>query len=260
MAIELDIDHHIATLTLGGANELNPLDYPLLYDLDEKYAQLAADPDVRVIILRGGGEKHFCAGYNLKVGLESFKADEDRQNYDSGPFYYRGPPVLTYRRLLTPVIGAVRGWCIGVGMVLLGMNTDIRIAGESSKFGFAEMKRGLAGASVMSRLPLQLPYATMMWMSTTGGHLDAATALRHGYVNEVVPDDQVMIRARWVAERIAEAPPLALRAEKWAMLRGETTTHRHAVDFASMLAALNGYDPGTVAETRARIQQQRKGA
>ena len=101
MPIGLEIDSHIATITLGGANELNPLDYPLLYDLDAKYVDIAANPDVRVVILRGAGEKHFCAGYNLKVGLESFKADEDRLNYDTGPFYYRGPPALTQRRLFS---------------------------------------------------------------------------------------------------------------------------------------------------------------
>lgn len=256
MAIELEIDRHIATLTLGGANELNPVDYPLLYDLDAKYLEIAANPDVRVVILRGAGEKHFCAGYNLKVGFESFKADEDRLNYDSGPFYHRGPPALTYRRLLTPVIGAVRGWCLGAGMVLLGMHTDIRIAGTSTKFGLTEMKLALAGATVMCRLPLQLPYAAMMWMSTTGEFLDAATAHRHGYVNEVVPDDQVMIRAREIAERIVAAPPLSLRAEKWAMLRGETATHRQAVDFAAMLGALNGFDPETVRAMRAAVRRR----
>jgi enoyl-CoA hydratase/carnithine racemase len=253
MAIGLEIERHIATITLGGANELNPLDYPLLYDLDAKYVEIAANPDVRVVILRGAGEKHFCAGYNLKVGLESFKADEDRLNYDTGPFYHRGPPALTYRRLLTPVIGAVRGWCLGVGMCLFGMNTDIRIAGQTAKFGFTEMKRALAGATVMCRLPFQLPYAAMMWMATTGEFLDATTAHRLGYVNEVVPDDQVMSRARALAERIAAARPLSLRAEKWAMLRGETATHRQALDFAAMLAALNGFDRQTVAETRAAV-------
>lgn len=256
MPIDLEIDQHIATLTLGGANELNPLDYPLLYDLDAKYVEIAADPDVRVVILRGAGEKHFCAGYNLKVGLESFKADEDRLNYDTGPFYYRGPPALTHRRLLTPVIGAVRGWCLGVGMCLFGMNTDIRIAGTSAKFGFTEMKRALAGATVMCRLPLQLPYAAMMWMATTGEFLDAATAHRLGYVNEVVPDAQVMIRAREIAERIAGARPLSLRAEKWAMLHGETASHRQAVDFAAMLAALNGFDRQTVTETQAAVRRR----
>jgi enoyl-CoA hydratase/carnithine racemase len=258
MPIGLEIDQHIATITLGGANELNPLDYPLLYELDEKYLEVAGNPDVRVVILRGAGEKHFCAGYNLKVGIESFKADEDRLNYDSGPFYFRGPPKLTYRRLLTPVIGAARGWCLGAGMCLFGMNTDIRIVGESSKFGFVEMKRALAGATVMCRLPFQLPYAAMMWMATTGEYLDAATAYRLGYVNEVVPDDQVMIRARELAERIAAAPPLSLRAEKWSMHRGETATHRQAVDFAAMLAALNGFDLPTVEEMRSRVQQRRE--
>lgn len=256
MAIGLEIDRHIATLTLGGANDLNPLDYPLLYDLDDKYVQLAANPDVRVVILRGAGERHFCAGYNLKVGIESFKADEDRLNYDAGPFYHRGPPALTYRRLLTPVIGAVRGWCLGVGMCLFGMNTDIRIAGESTKFGFTEMKRALAGATVMCRLPYQLPYAAMMWMATTGEFMDAATAHRLGYVNEVVPDDQVVIRARQIAERIAQAPPLSLRAEKWAMLRGETATHHQAVHFGAMLAALNGFDRQTVADMQAALAKR----
>lgn len=256
MAIELTIDRHIATLSLGGANDLNPMDYPLLYDLDAKYIELAANPDVRVVILRGAGERHFCAGYNLKVGLDSFKADEDRLNYDSGPFYHRGPPALTYRRLLTPVIGAVRGWCLGVGMCLFGMNTDIRIAGTSAKFGFTELKRALAGATVMCRLPFQLPYAAMMWMSTTGEFLDAANAHRLGYVNEVVPDDQVMIRAQEIAERIAGARPLSLRAEKWAMLRGETATHRQAVDFGAMLAALNGGDRESVAATRDAVRSR----
>lgn len=256
MAIGLEIDQHIATLTLGGANDLNPLDYPLLYDLDDKYVALGADPEVRVVILRGAGEKHFCAGYNLKIGLESIKADEDRLNYDAGPFYHRGPPALTYRRLMTPVIGAARGWCLGVGMCLFGMNTDIRIAGESTKFGFTEMKRALAGATVMCRLPYQMPYAAMMWMATTGEFMDAATAYRLGYVNEVVPDDQVMIRARQIAERIAKAPPLSLRAEKWAMLHGETATHRQALDFAMMLGALNGFDRQTVAETHAAVRQR----
>ncbi len=254
MPIGVEIDDHIATITIEGPNELNPIDYDMAYDLDEEYRAVDADPEVRAVILRGAGEKHFCAGYNLKVGHESLQQDEDRQRYDAAPFYFSGPPPITLRRLLVPVIGAARGWCIGAGMVMYGINTDIRVAGESAKFGLNELKLGLAPASPMSRLPQHLPYAVLMGMACTGEPMDAATALRIGYVNEVVPDAQVMTRAREIAHMIAQAPPLSLRAEKWAMLHGEGVTRQRARDYAMMLAALNCYDGPTATEMRARLQ------
>jgi len=255
MPIGFEVDNHIATLIIDGYNDLNPVDYPMLFELGKRFEEIDRDPDIRVAILRGAGDKHFCAGYNLKLGNESIKADEDRERYDAAPFYYLGSPEPIRNRPLIPVIGAARGWCLGGAMLLFGMNTDIRIAGESTKFGCTEMKVGLAGATAMSRMPLQLPYATFMWMASTGEHMDAETAYRVGYVNEVVPDEQVMVRAREVAEMIAEIPPLSLRAEKWAMLRGETVSHARAVDYAMMLAALNCHDKPTVAEMKANIKE-----
>jgi enoyl-CoA hydratase/carnithine racemase len=143
------------------------------------------------------------------------------------------------RRTVKPVIAAVNGYCVGAALLVLGLHTDLRIAGESAKFGMPEAKIGLGGGGdVACRLVKQIPRTAMMWMVETASFLDAQAALDCFLVNEVVPDEQVMDRARAVAEMVAAVSPVALRAEKTAIINLEDVQFDQAVVLAGSLAAL----------------------
>src|SRR5690606_11062657 len=106
-----------------------------------------------------------------------------------------------------------RGWCVGQGIFYLLRLTDLRVAGESSKFGLPEIAWEMAGASGFTAIYRHLPRAVALQLVLTGDPIDAREAHRVGLVNEVVPDAEVLERARFLAGRIARHPARALRVE-----------------------------------------------
>jgi E-phenylitaconyl-CoA hydratase len=117
------------------------------------------------------------------------------------------------------VIAAVNGYCLGGGMTLL-LAADIRVAAEHATFSVAEVKRGVFPANGgTQRIIQQLPHAIAMEMLLTGESIDAATALRWGVLNKVVPLPQLMDTAMDYAKRIAANAPLAVQAAKELALR-----------------------------------------
>jgi enoyl-CoA hydratase/carnithine racemase len=216
MPIHWSVDGPIATITIEGSNRMNPFTYEMYADLGRRlFHDLDNDPAIKVAILTGHGESAFSVGHDLKHADEIQKSGEDQDVYGVAPIFYNPwPPVMT-QKTRTPVIGAAKGWCLGAGCIIFALNCSLRIAGESARFGYTEIKRAMAGGSAMARSHLQIPYAAHMWMSALGEPLDAAMALRAGFVNEVLPDAEVMARAREIAEQVAEAPCGTFRAPLW---------------------------------------------
>jgi enoyl-CoA hydratase len=223
--------------------------YLELYDY---LLELDRTPQQRVGILRGAGDRAFSAGGNLKVyhaaeqGLPPLaRVQAWWHPYAADPRALSLPRVTILGfRTIKPLIAAVQGHCLGAALMIVGLHTSIRIAGESAQFGLAEILRGLGGsATVRSLLPRQLPYSAVMWLAMTGRSVDAATALRIGLVTEVVPDDQVFARARQVADMIAEVGPTAILAGKQAYYQGEGQPQERLAAFASALGTLNRLDP-----------------
>jgi enoyl-CoA hydratase/carnithine racemase len=252
MPVTREIDGHIMTITIDGYNHLNPMTQDMYLEMFGHFEELEKDSNLRVGILRGAGDEHFSAGGNLKVygNANEVLPENSRLQawftpYSAHPSALSMPRVTIWgNRGVKPMISAIKGYCLGAAVMLVGFRSSIRIAGESSKIGLAEILRGLGGsAGVRSYIPKHLSYANASWLGISGRSVDAQEALRIGLVTEVVPDDQVFTRAREVAEIVAANAPVALLASRWVMNQAEGQPQERAAAFAASMGTLASLDP-----------------
>ena len=175
---------------------------PLLHGLRD-------DPELRVAILTGAGEKFFSGGWDLNAVAAG---EEYLGDYREGGF--GGFPEMT--DLLKPVICAVNGLAVGAGFEML-LRADFVIAAEHAQFMFPEVRIGVAPDVGIFMLPKLLPRQKALEILMSGRRFDARELAGFGLVNEVVPADQLMERARVLAEDLCRAAPLALAAVKEAV-------------------------------------------
>ncbi|MEU7874940.1 enoyl-CoA-hydratase DpgD [Dactylosporangium sp. NPDC049140] len=209
---------HVAYVTLDRPEKLNAMDLRTHEELGSIWDDAEADDDVRVVVLTGAGERSFCVGQDLHE-----RAELNRNGAGPTTFGSRGQPGwprLTERfGFSKPIVARVNGWALGGGFELV-LACDIVVAAEHAVFALPEVGLGLVpGAGGAFRLARQLPLKHAMGYLLTGRRLTAATALRLGLVNEVVPGDRLdECVAEWTAD-LVRAAPLAVRAIKEATLR-----------------------------------------
>jgi enoyl-CoA hydratase len=199
---------HVLVVTMNRPGARNALSGPMMALLRQAWDQVDSDPGIRVCVLTGAGGA-FCAGADLKAMARSHPGVTFKEN-DADLSVIE--PLLKGRRLTKPLIAAVEGPAIAGGTEIL-QATDIRVAGESARFGVSEARWGLfpLGGSAV-RLPRQIPYAVAADLLLTGRHIGAAEALRIGLISHVVPDGQALAKALEIAEMIAANGPVAVRA------------------------------------------------
>ena len=199
---------HTLILTLNRPEARNALSTEMLSIMVEAWDRVDNDPDIRSCILTGAGG-YFCAGMDLKAATAKPPGDSFKDgSYDPS----RIDALLKGRRLTKPLIAAVEGPAIAGGTEIL-QGTDIRIAGESAKFGISEAKWSLypMGGSAV-RLVRQIPYTVACDLLLTGRHIKAAEAKEMGLIGYVVPDGQALEKALEIAEVINNNGPLAVQA------------------------------------------------
>jgi enoyl-CoA hydratase len=199
---------HTLILTLNRPEARNALSTEMLSIMVEAWDRVDNDPDIRSCILTGAGG-YFCAGMDLKAATAKPPGDSFSDgSYDPS----RIDALLKGRRLTKPLIAAVEGPAIAGGTEIL-QGTDIRIAGESAKFGISEAKWSLypMGGSAV-RLVRQIPYTVACDLLLTGRHIKAAEAREIGLIGYVVPDGQALAKALEIAEVINNNGPLAVQA------------------------------------------------
>ena len=208
MAIDFLLENHVATITINRPERMNAMDTEHYIALSEAWIRVRDDPEIRVAIVTGVGEKSFSAGADLKSFVGVQPPLSDLLLTQKNQILNRGLEVWK------PVIAAVNGYCLGGGMTLL-LATDLRIAAEHATFSVAEVKRGVFPANGgTQRIAQQLPHAIAMELLLLGDSIDAQTALRWGIVNRVVKADDLMTTARDFAARLARNAPLAVQAAK----------------------------------------------
>ena len=201
-------DGHVMVLTMNRPGARNALSGEMMDIMREAWDRVNSDDSVRVAILTGAGGA-FCAGADLKAMTSSHPGD----SFEGGGWDLSViKPLLKGFRLTKPLIAAVEGPAIAGGTEIL-QATDIRVAGESARFGVSEARWGLfpLGGSAV-RLPRQIPYTVAADIMLTGRHLTAAEALRVGLIGHVVPDGQALPKALELAELVARNGPLAVQA------------------------------------------------
>jgi enoyl-CoA hydratase len=198
----------VLIVTMNRPRVRNALSAEMLAVMRDAWDRVDADPDIRVAILTGAGGS-FCAGADLRAMTASHPGDGFR---NGGADLSRIDALLKGRRLTKPLIAAVEGPAVAGGTEIL-QATDVRVAGESARFGVSEARWGLfpLGGSAV-RLPRQLPYTVAAELLLTGRHLSAAEAREIGLIGHVVPDGQALGKALALAETIAANGPLAVQA------------------------------------------------
>lgn len=205
----LDRDGAILTITIDRPEVLNALHAEAHIELARAFDLYAADPELRVAIITGAGDRAFCVGTDLKALART------------GPYEY--PPGgfagITKRfDLWKPVIAAVNGLCLGGGVEIVAA-CDLAVASDHVEFALPEPLVGLAalGGGALQRLARQMPMKEAMWLVLTAKRIPADEARRISLVNEVVPRGTALDRAKAIARDMLACAPLALEASKQVM-------------------------------------------
>lgn len=198
---------HVLLVTLNRPEAMNAVNADVTRGVADALRRAESDREVRALVITGAGERAFCAGADLKA----VSRGESLTPHGYEAYGFAG--YVSYF-LSKPTIAAVRGFALGGGTEI-ALASDLVVAGEGARFGLPEVKRGIfAGAGGAFRLPRQVPWKVGLEMLLTGEPIDAAAAQRHGLVNHVVPDAEVLDRALALADTIAQNAPLSVQVSK----------------------------------------------
>jgi len=200
----------------------NAIDLHTSRIMGDVFADFRDDPDLRVAILTGGGDKFFCPGWDLKAA-----ADGDAVDGDYGVGGFGGLQEL--RGMNKPVIAAVNGICCGGGLEL-ALSADMILAADHASFALPEIRSGTVADAASVKLPKRIPYHIAMELLLTGRWFDAVEANRWGIVNEILPGDQLMDRAWELARLLASGPPLVYAAIKEIVRDAEDSKFQDAMN------------------------------
>ena len=210
-------------ITLNRPEKRNAINEALLAGVSDGLKAAVADPEVRVVVLTGAGDKAFCAGGDLAPGGFNFDFSHPRTAY--------GDLLRLSQDCPLPIVAAVNGHCLAGGMGLLAL-ADIAVSVESAKFGLPEVKIGLFPMQVMSLLGrLVAPRLLREW-ALTGETFSAEAARAAGLVNHVVPALELEAKVEALTAALAARSPTAIRRGKYALKALEGMTFEQAIAFA----------------------------
>jgi len=190
--------------------------------MGEIFAGFRDDPELRVAIITGGGEKFFSAGWDLAAA-----AAGERPDVDYGVGGFGGLQQLP--GLNKPVIAAINGICVGGGFEL-ALSADLILAADHARFALPEIRSGTLADAATIKLPRRIPYHVALDMLYTGRWMEAEEAKRWGIVKELVPASELMTKARELAALLASGPPLVFAAIKEVLRDAETRSTEEAFE------------------------------
>jgi enoyl-CoA hydratase len=223
--LTLVVEDGLAIVAFNRPKALNALNAETIGQLDSVLTDVESNPEIRVLLLTGGGERAFVAGADIRE-LKECDAKTGQEASERGQKVFRR---LEQSRLV--VIAGVNGFALGGGMEL-SLACDFRIASESAVFGLPEVGLGIIpGYGGTQRLPRLIGRGLASELIFTGRKIDAKTALDIGLVNQVVPADQLLGTCRSIAREILHQAPLGLAAAKRSMTYGLETGLDEALKF-----------------------------
>jgi enoyl-CoA hydratase/carnithine racemase len=239
-----DVEDHVLTITLNRPDKLNAFTGTMAAELIDAFDRADADDDVRAIIITGAG-RGFCAGADLSSGGATFdraaRGHATPRNADGSVDYSDdsvrdggGRVTLRIFECLKPVIGAINGPAVGIG-VTMQLPMDIRIASTEARFGFVFSRRGIVPEAASSWfLPRLVGIQQALAWTYSGRVFPADEALAGGLVMQVVPPDQLLPAARAIAKELVDhtaAVSCALiRQMMWKGLTADHPMEMHKVD------------------------------
>lgn len=208
---KVEREGHVLIVTMNRPERMNALHPPANFELEAVFDDFAADDDLWIAIVTGAGDRAFSAGNDLRYQAEGNKIEVPKTGFAG----------LTARfNCNKPLIAAVNGMAMGGGFEI-ALACDIIIAADSAVFALPEPRVGLAAlAGGLHRLTREIPLKQAMGMILTGRRVGAAEGKELGFVNEVVPQAELMAAARRWADLMLECSPMSLRASKEAVREG----------------------------------------
>lgn len=209
--ISCEVDGQIALIRLNRPEKLNAMTDEMYQAIGAAVREVDADPAVRCMIISGSG-RAFTSGHDLSEFSSSREWHPWRpERFDNG------------MECSKPVIAAIHGYCLAGGLEL-ALFCDIRIADETAQFGCPEVRWGILHGYGALRLPGLIGGSDAMRLLLTGTFINAVEALRIGLISEITPPDDLLPRARGIAEAIAANGPAAVRMTKELAQRGRDTS------------------------------------
>ena len=199
----------------------NAIDAATSQAMGKCFADFRDDPELRVAIVTGAGEKFFSTGWDLKEAAEGARPDSD---YGVGGF----GGLQQLPNLNKPVIAAVNGIAVGGGFEL-ALSADLIIAAKEARFALPEIRAGTLADAATVKLPRRIPHHVAMDLLFTGRWMDAEEARRWGLLKEIVPQNELMSRARQLASHLAQGPPLVFAAIKEVLRETEMMSEMEAI-------------------------------
>jgi len=233
--ITYEVADSIATITLSRPERMNAFTDVMMREVIDAFDQVDADDDVRVVIVTGAGDRAFCAGADLGGGGETFaKGGSDIQTSVGVPRDGGGMVSLRIFDCTKPVIGAINGAAVGVG-VTMTLPMDIRLASDNARFGFVFARRGIVPEACSSWfLPRLVGISTAAEWCYSGRVFPAGEALERGLVRSVHAPDDLLPAAHELAREIADnTAPVSValtRQMLWRMLGADHPMEAHRVD------------------------------
>jgi crotonobetainyl-CoA hydratase len=212
---------HVLEVTLDRP-KANAIDLKTSVIMGDVFTEFRDDPDLRVAIITGAGERFFCPGWDLKAA-----ADGDAVDGDYGKGGFGGLQEL--RGLNKPVIAAVNGICCGGGLEL-ALSADIILAADHAQFALPEIRSGTVADAASVKLPKRIPYHIAMEMLFTGRWIDAEEAHRWGLINHIHLGAELLEKAREMADLLASGPPLVYAAIKEIVREAEDMKFQDAMN------------------------------
>jgi enoyl-CoA hydratase len=215
-----------AVVTMNRPEAKNALSPSMLIGMADAWVEIDTNDEIRCAILTGGGGD-FCTGMDLKAMGGTVEEATRQRMADDPDIHWKA--LLRHYSLKKPLIAAVEGWAVAGGTEIL-QATDIRVAGESAKFGVFEAKRGLfpLGGSTV-RLRRQIPFTVAMDLLLTAREVSAGEAKEIGLIGRVVPDGTALQAALEIAEVIGANGPLAVEAIKASVRATESIPEEDAL-------------------------------
>src|SRR6201985_754577 len=200
----------VGVITFNNAEKRNAMSLDMWEGLGSALVELRDDPEIRLVVLRGAGDKAFVSGADIS------QFEKTRHNAEASEEYSRKS--AAQRALLgdfpKPVIACIQGFCLGGGMQV-AMSADIRIASENSQYGIPAAKLSIAyGYDGLKNLVSLVGPSWARLIMYTGMRIDSAEALRIGLVDRVVPDGELWNATMEIARTISGNAPLAIKAAK----------------------------------------------
>lgn len=216
-------DAGVATVELVNAKSMNILGSAAIRQLTEEFRAIASDPDVRVAVFRGSGDKAFIGGADIgeMVALDRAAAETFIRSLAGLCEAVRSCPV--------PVIARLSGWCLGGGLEV-ALSCDLRVAAASAQFGMPEIAIGIPSVIHSALLPAMIGASRTAWLLLSGTTIGADRAERWGIVHEVVPESGLDQRIADLARTLSRYGPHVVRQQKRLLTKWHDMPSRSAIE------------------------------